>query len=215
MFRPKNLLIYFSLLLTPLFLAAQNPADALLDNMSTKIKNSKGLKASFELKIKMPNGKTKESRNGVLLSKNSSFNILMGDNEIICDGTTLWSYNKKVKELQINEYDEEETTISPQKLFSSSFKKDYNYSYAGMRVMNKKSYKVVRLIPKDKSGQFSKVELLINPRTGLIYRGYITDSGKNLYVYTVKSLELNQKIPNSKFSFNQDTHPGISVLDLR
>ncbi len=213
--RLKFLFTLLVLICGTLIASAQSPADALLDNLSRKMKNAKGLKASFELKIKMPNGKVKETRNGIMYSKGSSFNVSMGDNEIICDGSTLWNYNKKMKEVQINEYDEEETTISPQKLFSSSFKKDYNYSYAGMRVMNQKTYKVVRLIPKDKSGQFTKVELLIRPTTGLVYRGYLTDSGKNLYVYTVKSIDLNQNLPASKFTFDQDAHPGVQVLDLR
>ncbi len=211
----KNFIALCGLMLLAIYSSAQNPADALLDNMSAKVRKAPSLKASFELKIKMPNGKVKETRNGVLSSKKNKFNILMGDNEIICDGTNLWNYNKKAKEVQINEYEEEEATISPQKLFSSSFKKDYNYSYAGMRVMNKNMYKVVRLIPKNKGGQFTKVELLINPRTGLVYRGYITDNGKNLYVYTVKSIDLSKSVPDSKFTYNQDAHPDVAVLDLR
>ncbi len=215
MHKLKHFILLAKLITTASLAVAQNPADALLDNMSAKVRNAPGLTANFELKIKMPNGKIKESRNGTLSSKQNKFNIKMGDMEIICDGTTLWNYNKKMKEVQINEYEEEESTISPQKLFSSSFKKDYNYSYAGMRVMNKKTYKVVRLIPKNKNGQFTKVELLISPATGLVYRGYITDTGKNTYIYTVKSINLKQSISDTKFTFNQDAHPGVAVLDLR
>ncbi len=212
---PKILLLITTTLLLYTGGLAQNQADRLLDQMSAKIKSAKGLKASFELEIRMPNGKVKDKNKGVLKSKGSSFNVKMGDNEIICDGSTLWNYNKKMNEVQINEYDEQETTISPQKLFSSSFKKDYNYSYAGMRVMNKKAYKVVRLFPKKKGGQFSKVELLINPNSGLIYRGYVTENGKNVYVYTLRNIDLNQSFPASAFTFDQDAHLGVSVLDLR
>ncbi len=212
---PKTLFFICSTFFLFAASSAQNSADQLLDKMSAKIKSSNGMKASFELQVRMPNGKIKDRQKGVLQSKGSSFNIKMGDNEMICDGTTLWNYNTKMKEVQINDYDPDETSISPEKLFNSSFKKDYNYKYAGMRVMNKKAYKVVRLFPKNKDGQFTQVELLINPKTNLIYRGYLTDNGKNVYVYTVRNINLGQNIPSSTFNFSQTAHPGVTVLDLR
>ncbi len=173
------------------------------------------MKSDFKLQIRMPDGKLKESRDGVLKSRGSKFEIKMGTVQLICNGETIWNVDNKNKEVQVNEYDADATSISPEKLFSSSFKKDYNYSYVGIWVIKGVKHPVVRLIPKSNNGDFKKIELLMNPKTGMLSRGYVTDKGGNVYVYILKNVQLNQKFGNSEFEYNAAAHPEMDIIDLR
>ncbi len=211
----KSLLALFLVIATLSQMEAKKNADALLDKFTNKVKSSNGMKADFKLEIRMPDGKVKDSKDGVLKSKGSKFQIRMGNTQLICDGETIWNVDNKNKEVQINEYDAQETTISPEKLFSSSFKKDYNYRYVGIWVIRGVKHPVVRLLPKNKNGDFQKIELLMNPQTGMLSRGYVTDKGGNVYVYILKNVKLQQKLGNSDFTYSADAHPDMDVIDLR
>jgi outer membrane lipoprotein-sorting protein len=143
---------------------AQNDAKAkaILEGVSKKINGLKTLKANFALTMQ---GKTKDTKKGAISMKGQKFRMTLDKTEIICDGKTQWTYMKDNKEVQVNNYNPAEQTLSPAKLFSGNYDKDFSYKYTGTRAVGGKNCDIVEMTPTNKSKGFSKVELAVDPKT--------------------------------------------------
>lgn len=190
-------------------------AKAILDKVSTNLKNAKGVSAQFTLSINDAQGKTRASKSGTFLMKGNQYKISLKDGQqIICDGKSVWTYLAKNKEVQVSNYNPAEQTISPSKLFSGSFAKEYNYKYAGSKTIGGQKVDVITLIPK-KGQSFSKVDLYINSAKNMIAGGHIYDKSGSSYGYTIANVKTNASLSTSTFKFDAKAHPGVEVIDLR
>lgn len=193
---------------------AQNDAKAkaILESVSKKINGLKTLKANFSLTMQ---GKTKESKKGALSMKGPKFRMTLDKTEIICDGRTQWTYMKDAKEVQVSNYNPSEQTLSPAKMFSGNYDKDYTYKYAGTRAVGGKTCDIVEMSPINKSKGFSKVELAVDPKTSTIVGGNVWEKNGNKYQYTISGFTANSAIPDTYFTFEKSKYPGVEVVDLR
>jgi outer membrane lipoprotein carrier protein len=194
-------------------LAQDAKAKTILDAMSKKVSALKTLKASFSLKL--TSGRMNDTKTGSFSMKGKKYHVNLNGQEIICDGRTVWTYNKDANEVQISNYNPSEQTISPDKLFTNFYDKEYKYRYAGARTVNGKQCDVIELTPNNKSQQFSKIELAIDKKSGLLAGGFIWEKSGTQYQYMVSNLTTNANIPDAAFSFNTKAHPGVEVVDLR
>ncbi|MBL7718086.1 MAG: outer membrane lipoprotein carrier protein LolA [Flavipsychrobacter sp.] len=193
---------------------AQNDAKAkgILEAVSTKINGLKSLKANFALTMQ---GKTKETKKGSISMKGPKFRMTLDKTEIICDGKTQWTYMKDAKEVQVSTYNPAEQTLSPTKLFSGSYDKEYTYKHAGTRAVNGKNCDIVEMTPINKGKQFSKVELAIDSKTSTIVGGNVWEKNGNKYQYTISNFTPNPAVADSYFTFDKAKYPGVEVVDLR
>jgi outer membrane lipoprotein carrier protein len=196
---------------------AQNDAKAkeILQNVSKKFSSLKSLKANFSFSITSANGKVNDTKKGTFSLKGTKYHVVLSGQEIICDNKTVWTYTKDTKEVQVSNYNPNEQTISPTKLFSNAYDKDYKYSYKGEQKAQGKSCDVVELIPNDKSKQVGKLDLMIDKATATIVGGTITEKNGNKFQYSVSDFTPNANIPDSYFTFDPKAHPGVEVVDLR
>ena len=63
---------------------------------------------------------------GKVLLQAAKFNISIKDQQIICDGKTIWTYSPAEKEVQINYFEESDDIFSPSKIFTL-YKDGYLY----------------------------------------------------------------------------------------
>jgi outer membrane lipoprotein carrier protein len=197
---------------------AQNDAKAkaVLEAVSKKVKSLKSLKANFALNLTGgKGGKVTDSKKGTISLKGEKYHVLLSGQEIICDNKTVWTYTKEAKEVQISNYNPSEQTISPAKLFTNFYDKEYKYSYKGERKEQGKNCDVVELVPNDKSKQFSKIELMVDKASSMIVGGNIWEKNGNKYQYSVSNVVANSNIPDNYFSWDPKTHPGVESVDLR
>jgi len=190
-------------------------AKAILQNMSKKISGFKSLKANFSFHISSANGKVNDAKKGTFSWKGSKYHVVLSGQEIICDGKTIWTYTKDTKEVQVSNYNPNEQSISPAKLFTNAYDKDYKSSYKGEQKAQGKTYDMIELIPNDKSKQVKQLDLLIDKANSTIIGGTITEKNGNKYQYEVSGFTPNVNIPDSFFTFDPKAHPGVEVVDLR
>jgi len=190
-------------------------AKAVLDKVSSKVKSLKSLKANFALTINDAKGKAKDTKKGTFLMKGSKYRVNMGGQEIICDAKTVWTYLKDNKEVQVSTFNPAEQTISPSKLFSGSFEKEYTYKYGGEKTVAGKKVDVVELVPKNKAKGFNKVELYVDKTGGMISGGNVYEKSGNYYSYSISGVSTNAAIADSEFAFDSKKNPGVEVIDLR
>src|ERR1700748_45015 len=100
----------FSLLglLLPAYIFAQNPANPtksdpeakkILDAVSSKFKTFNSVQATFTYRVENGTGKQLSSKAGTILMKGTKYHVTFSGQEIYCDGSTIWNYDKSAKEV--------------------------------------------------------------------------------------------------------------------
>ncbi|NDC41792.1 MAG: outer membrane lipoprotein carrier protein LolA [Chitinophagia bacterium] len=184
---------------------AQNDpkAKTVLDGVTKKMNSLKSLKADFTLKI--AGGKVNDTKKGTIATKGQKYHLNLSGQEIICDTKTIWTYNANPAE----------QSVSPAKLLTNFYDKEYKYKYAGERKENGKSCDVIELTPNDKGKQVTKIELLVDKATSMIAGGNIWSKNGNKTQYTISGISQNANLPDTYFAWDAKGHPGVEVNDLR
>ena len=190
-------------------------AKTILDAVSKKVNGLKSLKANFALHLSGANGKVKDTKRGSFVMKGQKYRVNLGGQEIICDNKTVWTYMKDNNEVQVNNYNPNEQTISPAKLFTNFYDKEYSYKYVGTRKVNGKNCEVIELTPTNKSKQFSKIELAVDKANNTIVGGNVWEKNGNKYQYEVSGFTPNAPVADNTFTFDPKKYPGVEVVDMR
>ncbi len=201
----------------PAFAQNDPKAKTILDGVSKKVSSLKTMKAAFALKLTGgKGGNVTDTRKGSIALKGQKYHVLLGNQEIMCDNNTVWTYNKETKEVQVAKYNPADQAMSPAKLFTPSFfDKEYTYSYKGERKEQGKNCSIIELTPRDKSKQIAKIELIIDKAANMIAGGNYWEKNGNKYAITISSVVQNADIPDNQFAWNPKEHPGVEVVDLR
>jgi outer membrane lipoprotein-sorting protein len=196
---------------------AQNDAKAktILEAVSKKINGLTALKANFALHLNGASGKVKETKKGTFYMKGPKYRVEIAGQQIICDNKTCWTYMKETKEVQVSNYNPNEQTLSPAKLFTNFYDKEYTYKYTGTKKVSGKNCDMIEMTPTNKSKQFSKVELAIESSSSTIVGGNIWEKNGNTYNYEVSGFTPNAKVGDDMFTFDAKKYPGVEVVDLR
>ena len=190
-------------------------AQKTLDAVSAKFKGFKSVTAKFNLKIENSAGKIQGSKSGVVSMKGGKYHISITGQEIYCDGNTTWTYDKSSNEVQINKFDGSAGTISPQKMFTDFYNKDFLIKSNGSVKVNGKMMEEIELTQIDKTKTFFKVLVDVDKATQTIKQTKIFEKTGNRFTYGVNSMTTNTVIPDAQFNFDVKKFPGVEVVDLR
>ena len=195
----------------------KNDSDAkkTLDAVSAKFKSFKSVTAKFTLKIENSAGKVQGSKSGTVSMKGQKYRIAITGQEIYSDGMNTWTYDKSSNEVQINKFDGSSNTITPQKMLTSFYDKDFLYKSNGDVKLGGKIYEEIELTPVDKSKTFFKVLVDIDKPTKIIRQTKIFEKNGNRYTYSINNINTNANLPDNIFVFNASKYPKLEVVDLR
>lgn len=191
-------------------------AKKILDAVSAKFKTYKGVQAAFSFTSEDSKGKVQGAKKGILLMKGTKYRVtLVNAQDIFCDGSNIWTYDKGANEVTISKFDPGQNTITPQKLFTSFYDKDFLYKLNGEKKQGGKTVQEIELTPYDKSKPFFKVYVWVDKAAKTIYSVKVMEKTGNRYTYTVSSLNGNATVSDSQFVFDKKNYPGVEVIDLR
>ena len=214
----KNLYLSFLMLGTGLIAAAQasDPeAKAVLDAVSAKFKTFSTVQANFSYKVENASGKALSTKNGSILMKGTKYKVSFVGQEIFCNGTTVWNYDKSANEVTISKLDASSGLITPQKLFTNFYDKDFRYVMNGETKVGTKTIQEIEMTPLDKSKPFHKVYVQIDKAAKTIYSTRVLENAGNRYIYTVTSMKTNLPQADAQFVFDKSKYPGVDEIDLR
>ena len=199
----------------PLKGMGKSDADAkkILDAVSSKFKTYKSVQAKFVLKIENASGKSIGTKSGSVFMKATKYRISLPGQEMFSDGSTTWSYEKSSNEVTINKIDPSANAITPQKLFTNFYDKDFLYKLNGVVKEGGKDLQEIELTPVDKTKPFHKVLLYVNNST--IYSTKVYEKTGNRYTYSVSNMNTTSLITDNDFVFDVKKYPGVEVVDLR
>lgn len=225
----KRITLYLLLFLTTSTAAfAQKDAEAkaILNQVSAKYRAYNIVKSDFTFVIDNPQEQTTVTQQGTIVvqSKTNKFKLSLYsqdpaaknqvEQEIITDGRTQWTYNKKDKEVQVAKVDNADQNFNPARIFTI-YEKGFKYIYTGSETLKGRVYQIIDLTPEDIDKSFFKIRLMIDKTKKEIYSALIFDKSGNKYSYTIKTFVPNVQVPESTFTFDTKAHPGVEVVDLR
>ncbi|MEP6676617.1 MAG: outer membrane lipoprotein carrier protein LolA [Ferruginibacter sp.] len=190
-------------------------AKKVLDAVSAKFKTYKYVTAKFNLKIENSGGKSIGSKTGTVQMKGSKYHVVLTDQEIFCDGNSVWTYDKAAKEVTITKVDPNGNSMTPQKIFTNFYDKDFLYKLNGESKSGTKVIQEIELTPIDKSKAFHKVYLYIDKAAQTITTTKVLENTGNKYTYGVSSINTTAVVPDASFVFDTKKFPGAEVNDLR
>jgi outer membrane lipoprotein carrier protein len=189
-------------------------AKQILDQTSATIKAFKSLEAVFTIQIQDAQGVSQGSKKGTIYMKGTKYILMMTGQEIYCDGKTIWTYDQSANEVTITKVDPSSSSISPQKLLTNFYDKDFLYKLNGEQKLGNKTVIEIESTPIDKNQNFHKVYLYIDKKTHLPSSGKILDKNGNIYLYTVNSLSGKTSLTDASFIFDKSKHPGVEEVNL-
>ncbi len=184
-------------------------AKAILDQIGAKVKGSKGILVSIELISKNSKGKALGSKSINLKMKGDKYLLKQGGTEILCDGSTIYNFDG-VNTISKSNISESDQTLSPQKLLSGNYDKDFNYS-----VLSQNSNSAtIELIPIDKRKSFQKVTLVIDKLKSALSTATILDKSNNSTFVKVLSINYTVVLIDKIFLFDRSKYPkNVEIFD--
>lgn len=138
------------------------------------------------------------------------YRLVLPDQELISDGTTVWHWNKQANEVTVSAMsDDDIDLLNPGRLlanYSKSFKAKYIRT-------DDDGTAIVDLQPRS-TRSYHKIRLFINEDDGLLRRMEVHkyDSGRENYDITDFKRASNAA---SQFTFDAAKHPEVEVIDMR
>lgn len=211
-----TLILVVGLMASAQGLGSNDPkAKAILDAVSAKFKSFKAVEAKFTLKVENNAGKVLGNKAGTVYMKGTRYRVSVTGQEIFCDGRDVSTYDKSVNEVTITRIDPTANSITPQKIFTNFYDKDFLYKLNGDAKVNGKAAQEIELTPVDKSKPFFKVLLYVDKATSTIVSTRVFEKAGNKYTYSVTKMNSAANVPDATFVFDAKKFPGVEVTDLR
>ena len=201
----RTLYMVLALLISGSVVIAQTndpAAKKVLDAVSAKFKTFSSVQAGFSYKVEDAKGKTMSTKTGTVWMKGNKYRVSFGGQEIFSDGNTIWNYDKNSNEVTINNVDASGSALTPQKLFTNFYDKDFLYLLNGEKKVGAKTLQEIEMTPTDKSKPFHKVYLQVDKTTKTIYSTKVLENGGNRYTYTVSNMKTNGALTDNQFAFD-------------
>jgi outer membrane lipoprotein carrier protein len=213
----KKAILVVLLLSVSASLRAQYDPQALeiLEAMSKKYKAIPSFEASFTYTMtNVQDKKINEEFKGKMMVKGDKYRLSLPEQEVINDGTTVWTYVAEVKEVNIDNFDPNSEDINPSKFFEM-YKKGFKYLYLEDKTEGGVVCEVVELVPENSKAQYFKVQMNIVKKDKSIHSWTMFDRDLNRFKYTITKFNAAAKIDDATFTFDTKKYPGVEVVDLR
>lgn len=173
------------------------------DNTNTYFKFSYGTGA---------NGKVSKTETGIFYSTPSQYKLKIMGTEQIFDGKKVYNISAEDQEVTVAKADGNSMMFSPTN-YLTSYKKDFNTSYVGKKLVNGVNAEMIKLTPVKNNG-LKNVYIFLNPTTKQIVKIEQYSANNDVAVIAVKEYKENQKLNSSMFTFDKNQYKNYVVTEL-
>jgi len=192
--------------------ASDPEATKILDAVNEKYDAMESMQVEFKLTIK---GENESIQEGKMTLKGDRYRLELANQDVICNGKTVWFHLKDNKEVQINNPDTDgEDFLSPTKILSV-----YQENMVGQKLDDTKiDGRVVHQIeikPRESHDEITKLRVTIDKKTNELVKVIVFTRYADRYIFEFTDLVENPKLSNILFNFDVAKFPGHHVEDLR
>lgn len=201
----KLLLLFFTFCFLVSIGQDQDPkAKLILDDLSKNTKTYKTILA--EVAFTMYNKEKKAIEKPQIWKiqvKGQKFRLEIPGTSIVCDGVTLWNYNKDAKEVTIKTFDPLSDEQNPSKIFTM-YETGYKYTYDTEKKVGLVNCSVINLFPaiKPEKKKFHTVKLSIDKIKKQMIQLIMLMKDGGTQVYDIKNLKTNSDLADKLFVFD-------------
>jgi chaperone LolA len=200
------------ILATSLFAQNDPNAKKILDAVSNKFKTIKTLQANYNLTVTTKAGKNAGTKTGTLLLKGQKYVINDKSMQLYSDGKTTWRYDPDANEVTTGPVDNSGSGITPAKLFTNFYDKDFSYKLNGNKPVGGKQVAEIELTPTTKNKNYSKVYVYVDQTQNMIVSSKVVENSGNSYNYSISNMKTNVALTDNQFVFDKSKHPGVEEI---
>lgn len=189
-------------------------ATKFLEDVSAQYQKYATMQFQYTLKITQEQKSQGDARGEVAI-KGNKYRATYRETEYLCDGTSVWNYDKSVNEVTVYEYDPdaENDLLNPQRMLSD-WKVHFRAKYIRDEFVRNLSVALVDLTPKVRRTYY-KIRLFIDNVNKRIVRMAMYDRNNTIYTLYIEQFKVNKPLADSSFVFDVPGHPGVEVNDMR
>lgn len=214
----KQLLFIFLLFQAVIHAQEQDPkAKAILDEVSKTTKSYKSISADLLVSTLSKDKKaTEKPQSWKIQVKGQKFKLEIPGTSIVCDGTTLWNYNKDAKEVTIKNFDPDNDEQNPSTIFTM-YETGYKFKYDKEQNVNGVVCHLIDLYPaiKPEKKKFHTVKLAINKAKKQIVQLKMLMKDGGTQIYDVKAFKPNAEMSDASFVFDLKGFKPDQISDER
>ncbi|MES2774905.1 MAG: outer membrane lipoprotein carrier protein LolA [Bacteroidota bacterium] len=209
----KTLIALLALVSLQSFAQNDPKAKSILDGVSSKFKTFNTVQATYNLTVTNKAGKNAGTKTGTIFLKGQKYQINDKGMQILSDGKKVWKYEVAANEVSISAVDPTNQSITPAKLLSNFYDKDFSYKLNGNKSIGGKQLAEIELTPTGKGRNFSKVLVYVDQVQKMIVSTKVFETSGNTYTYGISNLKTNTNLADNMFVFDKSKHPGVEEIE--
>lgn len=206
----RHILLIFSILALTLNIKAQD-VEMVFKNAVEKLKSYDNIEIAFDYNMINTEAGIYETMEGMGFLKGDAYKLRIMGQDIICDGTTMWTYNADAEEVMISDVDNSDGSGSP-----LAFIESY-YDNITAKFLDESNEDVKKIEAKSLLGDenIEKIIVTLNVKSLEIKDIHVFDNDKNEFVYEITRFVTNQRLPEDFFTFKESDYPNAEIIDMR
>ncbi|MCX7744976.1 MAG: outer membrane lipoprotein carrier protein LolA [Flavobacteriales bacterium] len=205
-----------AIVFSTVYLNAQTDTETkkILDKLSEKTKSFKSVEVEFTFIVDNKDQKINETTKGTLKMKGEKYRLMMKDQEIICNGQKVYTYNKEANEVQVIGVDElEEDAITPKNMFTI-YENNFKSRIKEKKTEDGKNITVIDLYPMNpKEKDYSIVRLFVDTDKNMVTKATVLAKNGTLYTYKIDKMVPDKEMNESLFVFDKTKYPGVTIIE--
>ena len=150
------------------------------------------------------------SREAHVLDNRGKYRLTSGAQELICDGVTLWQWNKTSREVIVSTLGSDDIDpVNPGRLLSG-----YGQNFRAKYIRTEADGTAIVDLQPRSARSFHKIRLLVDTKNSLLKRIEVHryDGGRETYDITGFK---RASTPASQFTFDARQNAGVEIIDMR
>lgn len=196
----------------------QDPkAKKILDDLSKTTKSYKTIVSEYLFTSLNKDKKPLEKQNYKVQVKGDKFKLDIPGNTIVCDGKTIWAFNKDANEVTIKNFDAtNEDQLNPSKIFTM-YETGYKYKFDKEEKIGAATYNVITLFPsvKPEKKKFHTIKLYVDKVKKQVGKLVMLMKDGSTQTYEIKSFKPNVELPDASFVFDTKGFKADQITDER
>jgi len=184
-------------------------ADEFLKQAIEKNKSYNDISVIFNYQMINSSAGIYENINGYASMKGGSYIMNIDGQEMICDGTTLWTHLIDDEEVMISEVTDDSNS-SPIAIIDS-FSQNITASFIES---DNPDIKIIE-VKENEGDTFETVRLHFDIKDLDIKKVHVIVGDGNEFIYEITDFKTNQNLPDSMFTFDETMHPNVEIIDMR
>jgi len=190
-------------------------AHVILNEVRKNLKSFRNLRIEFTLITDNRNDRASNStEKGTILVRGDSYNLNFMGLNMICDGKTVWNFNKETNEVYINRFNPKDMEMLNPLALIDTYDKNFRAKLIREETENNATVAIIDLQPFE-TRSFHKVRIITNKANNTIVRTEIHEKNGTIMTFRVDRMQTNVSAPDSEFRFDVSKHSGVEVIDMR